>query len=111
MTAVLPAHAVGTIGDSLHDALVAKVHGGNVCTGEVEMCRSREKAAPTMSASASPVLSSVVRTRGLAGSVTSQRMVSARLAVAKVCPSGENATPVTPVIVPPSRSVHNLPKN
>src|SRR5215470_1359218 len=37
MTAVLPAHAVGTLGDSLHDTLVAKVHGGDVCTGDVEM--------------------------------------------------------------------------
>jgi len=42
MTAVLPAHAVGALGDSLHDTLVAKIHGGNVCTGEVEMAAKHE---------------------------------------------------------------------
>jgi hypothetical protein len=41
-TAVLPAHAVGALGDSLHDTLVAKVHGGDVCTGEFEVAAKHE---------------------------------------------------------------------
>jgi len=42
MTAVLPAQAVGALGDSLQDTLVAKVYGGDVCTGEVEMAAKHE---------------------------------------------------------------------
>jgi hypothetical protein len=41
-TTVLPAHAVGALGDSLHDTLVAKVHGGDVCTGELEVAAKHE---------------------------------------------------------------------
>jgi hypothetical protein len=41
-TAVLPADAVGALGDSLHDTLVAKVHGGDVRTGEVKVAANHE---------------------------------------------------------------------
>jgi hypothetical protein len=39
---VLSADAVGALGDSLEDILVAKVHGGDVRTGEVEVAAKHE---------------------------------------------------------------------
>jgi len=41
-TAVLREHAVGALGDSLENTLVAKVHGGNVRIGEVELTAKHE---------------------------------------------------------------------
>lgn len=42
LTAVLSPHAVGALGDSLHDTLIAKVHGGTVCIGEIEVAAKHE---------------------------------------------------------------------
>jgi hypothetical protein len=39
---VLRAEAVGALGDPLQDTLVAKVHGGDVRTGEVEVAAKHE---------------------------------------------------------------------